>query len=142
MPAAGHTDAVSVCLLSHVECGDGSASRAVDVGARSFGAGPLAYFAGCNHRHHAHNAADDAAGGDGSCTAEDDECDDAGNAGDHELEFARGTGTVLVGWTVDWDRAAVGHEPHVTGTREAGDDGKAGKEEREISSQLSVVSCQ
>ena len=142
MFAAGDSDAVSFCVLSHAECGDGFAACAVDVGARSFSARSVAYLAGRNYCDDADHAAHDAAGGDGSSAAEDDECDDAGNAGDYELEFAGGAGTVLVRGTADWNRAAIGHESHVTGARDAGDDGEAGAEEGEIavSSQLSAVS--
>src|SRR5450755_350483 len=142
MFAAADSDAVLVCVLPNVECSDGPASCAVDVGTRSFGARSISHFAGGDHHYDAHHAADDAAGGHGSGAAEDDEHHDARHAGHHELEFAGRTGAVLVGGTADWDRTAVGDEPYVAGPRDARDDGEAGAEERKIvvSHQFSVVS--
>src|ERR1017187_6741700 len=133
MSATADPDAVPVCLLPDAECGDGLAACAVDVGPRSFGARSFAHSAGRDHYHHAGDAAHDTAGGDGSGTAEDDECDDAGNAGDHELEPACRVGIILVRRTGDRDRAAGGDESHVAGARDARDDGEAGAEEGEIS---------
>src|SRR5450631_184044 len=132
MSAAADPDAVSVCVLSDAQRGDGSAACAVDVDSRSFGARSMAHFAGCDYRDHADHAAHDAAGGHGSGAAEDDEHHDAGYAGPHELEPAGRVGLVLVRGAVDWDRAAVGDESHIAGARDARDDGEAGAEEREI----------
>src|ERR1700730_10946531 len=141
MFAAGDPDAVSVCLLPDAQCRDGSASCAVDVGSRSFGARSLAHSAGCDHRYDANYAADDAAGGHGSGAAEDDEHHDAGHAWPHELEPAGRVGFVLVRGPVDRHCAAVGDESHGAGPRDARDDGEAGEEEGEVafSSRLSSV---
>src|ERR1700716_1280243 len=133
MSAARDPDAVSVCLLPHAQCRDGSASRAVDVDSRSFGARSVAHSAGCDHRYDANYAADDAAGGHGSGAAEDDEHHDAGHAGPHELESASRVGLVLVRGAVDRHRAAVGNESHGAGPRDARYDGEEGEEEREVS---------
>ena len=144
MFAAAHPDAVSVCVLQDAQRSNGLASRAVVVDSRSFGTRPVAYFADCDHHYDVFDAADDSAGGHGSGAAEDDECHDAGDAGPHELESAGWVGLVLVRGAVDWDRTAVGNEPDFAGTRDAGDDGEAGAEEREIavSCQLSAISYQ
>src|SRR6266481_1383266 len=133
MSAAGDPDAVSVCVLPDAKCRHGSASCAVDVDSRSFGARSVAHSAGCDHHYDANYAADDAAGGHGSGAAEDDEHHDAGHAGPHELEPASRVGVVLVRRPVDRDCAAGGDEPHGAGARDARDDGEAGEEEREIS---------
>src|ERR1700676_2072895 len=142
MSAARDPDAISICILPDAQRRDGSASRAVDVDSRSFGARSVAHSAGCNHHYDAHYAADDAAGGHGSGAAEDDEHHDAGHAGPHELEPPSRVGAVLVRRPVNRHRAAVGDESHGAGPRDARDDGEAGEEEREVavSSQPSAVS--
>src|ERR1035441_4239094 len=86
MFAARDPDAVLLRVLPYAERGDGSASCAVAVGARSVGARSVAHSAGGDHHHHAGDAADDAAGGHGSGAAEDDEHHDAGHVRTDELE--------------------------------------------------------
>src|SRR5450759_1525256 len=141
MSAAGDPDAVSVCVLPDAQRGDGSASRAVAVGPRSFGARPTVHTADCDRCHDVFHAADDTAGGYGSDAAEDDELYDAGIYGLHQLYPAGRAEPVLGYGPADWDRATGGTQPKFAGPRNARDDGEAGAEEREVavSSQLSAV---
>src|SRR6202453_3035908 len=139
MSAVADSDAISICLLPYAECGHGSASCAVAVGSRSFGTGPVPYSADCDHHYDVLDAADDAAGWNGSVATEDDEPHDAGHAGAHELEFAGRIGIVLGRGSNDRDRATVSDESHVARPRNARDDGETGKEGRQIGVSLALT---
>ena len=53
-----------------------------------------------------------------------------------------GLGLYWCGGPGDWDRAAGGDESHVAGARDAGDDGEAGAEEREIAFGCQLLAAQ
>ncbi len=106
------------------------ASCALAMDSRSGCGRSKTYSADCDHHHHAHHAAYDAASGHGPVAAENDEHHDAGNDGRHQLESAGWTRPLLVGGTVDRHRAASSHEPHLARPRDARDDGEARQKER------------
>ena len=70
--------------------------------------------------------------GHGSGAAKNDDLDDADDVGHYEFQFAFRAGTLLVGGQPDRNRAAIDHEPHEPGTRNARDRGQAGAQERQI----------
>jgi hypothetical protein len=82
--------------------------------------------------HHAVHAAYDAAGGNGSITAENDERDDASDDGGAQLEFCLRFVSLLVGGKLHRHRTTGGHESHQLGPRNARDGREESKEEGEV----------